>query len=324
MARRILVTGGSGFIGTNLVERYRTEADAVLSLDPKPPQHPEHGPLWHRIDPLDGAALHAHFAEFAPTHVLHFGARTDLDGRRLLDYDANIRGVSAVIEAVRRTASVERVIFASSRMVCRIDHRPTAPDEYSPPNPYGESKVVGELLVREARLDCPWTIVRPTSIWGPWFDVPYKSFFLSIAGGRYVNVRGHVVDKSFGYVGNSVYQVDRLLAAPVDRVAGRTFYLADYPPINVGVMAEEIRRRLGAPPVRTVPRAVLEPAAKGGDVLKRLGWRNPPLTSFRLDNLMTEMVYDLTDTREIAGDLPYSVPAGVELTVAWLREHGDV
>ena len=324
MPRRILVTGGSGFIGTNLVERYREDADAILSLDEQPPRHPEHAGFWRRVNLLDADALGEAVTAFAPTHVLHFGARTDLDGTSLLDYDANVRGVINAIEAVRASPSVERAVFASSRMVCRIDHRPGAEDEYSPPNAYGESKMVGELLVREARLECPWTIVRPTSIWGPWFDVPYKTFFLSIARGRYVNVRGQVVDKSFGYVGNTVHQLDRLLAALAEQVSGRTFYLADYPPINVGEMAERVRERLGAPPLRSVPRPVLEPVAKGGDVLRRLGWRNPPLTTFRLRNLTTEMVFDLTPLREIAGELPYTMEEGVDLTVEWLRARGEV
>ena len=69
---------------------------------------------------------------------------------------------------------------------------------------------------------------------------------------------------------------------------------------------------------------MLEPAAKAGDLLKRLGWRNPPLTSFRLDNLVTEMVFDLTPIREIAGDLPYSMTEGIDLTVEWLRARGEV
>jgi nucleoside-diphosphate-sugar epimerase len=322
--RRIVVTGGSGFIGTNLVEHYRAMGEAVLSLDPRPPRHPAHRALWRRVDPVDGQALERHFTEFGPTHVLHFGARTDLDGKRLLDYDANIRGVTAVIDALRGTPSLERVVFASSRMVCRIDHRPSGPEDYSPPNPYGESKLVGELLVRRAGLDVPWAIVRPTSIWGPWFDVPYKTFFLSVARGRYVHVRGGAVDKSFGFVGNSVHQLDRVLAAPAERIAGRTFYLADDPPINVGDMAERIRRRVGARPLRTVPRGILEPIAKAGDVLRRAGWRNPPLTTFRLDNLVTEMVYDLTPINEIAGELPYTLDDGIDLTVEWMRANGDV
>jgi len=232
--------------------------------------------------------------------------------------------VANVIEAVRSMPSLERVIFASSRMVCRIDHPPAAADEYSPPNAYGESKMVGELLVRAARVGRPWTIVRPTSIWGPWFDVPYKTFFLSVARGRYVIVRDRTVDKSFGFVGNFVHQIERILSAPAEDVAGRTLYLGDYPPVNVGEMAERIREAVGGPPIRTVPMAALRPAAKAGDLAKRLGWREPPLSTFRLDNLVTPMVFDLSPVAAIAGTLPYSMEEGVRITVEWLRARGQV
>ena len=64
------------------------------------------------------------FDEFRPSHFFHLGARTDLRGESQRDYAANIVGLENVIEAARRAPSLQRVIFASSRMVCRIDHRP--------------------------------------------------------------------------------------------------------------------------------------------------------------------------------------------------------
>jgi len=232
MAMRALVTGGSGFIGTNLVEDHLRRGDEVLSADGREPRNPAHSGLWRKSDLLDRDGLFDLFEEFEPTHLLHMGARTDLHGTTLPDYAANREGVDNVIEAARRSSSLERAVFASSRMVCRIDHRPVDENDYSPPNPYGESKMEGELRVRGSGLEVPWTLVRPTSIWGPWFDVPYKDFFLAIARGRYVHVRGGAARKSFGYVGNTVYQLRKILTAPVEQVHGRTLYLGDYPPIE--------------------------------------------------------------------------------------------
>jgi hypothetical protein len=46
---------------------------------------------------------------------------------------------------------------------------------------------------------------------------------------------------------------------------------------------------------------------------------DPPLTSFRVDNLLTEMVYDSGSTERIAGELPFAMADGVRATVDWLR-----
>jgi nucleoside-diphosphate-sugar epimerase len=319
MARRVLITGGSGFLGTNLVEHYRVHADEVLNLDPKPPRDPSHRPLWQQLEPLDRAGTLAAVRSFAPTDILHMGARTDLAGASAEDYAANTKGVELLIDAIRVTPSIERVIFASSRMVCRIGYQPTRDDDYCPTTAYGMSKVEGERIVRAARLDPVWTIVRPTSIWGPWFDVPYRDFFLAIARGRYVNVRGRRIAKSFGYVENTVYELDRLLSAPADSVGGATLYLADYPPLDVADWAETIRRELGASPIRTVPLPALRLVARAGDLVESIAQRPAPLTSFRLANLLTPMVHDLSALEGVVGALPVATGEGVRRTVDWLR-----
>jgi nucleoside-diphosphate-sugar epimerase len=321
---RVLISGGSGFIGTNLESFYRERGEEVLAVDSVPPRDPSRRGFGRQIDLLDREAIATVFDEFRPSHFFHLGARTDLHGESQRDYAANIGGLENVIEAARRAPSLQRVIFASSRMVCRIDHRPSRDDEYSPPNAYGESKMIGEGIVRESGLEVPWTIVRPTSIWGPWFDVPYKSFFLSIARGRYVHIRGHSVEKSFGYVGNTVHQLDRLVEAPAVSVAGKTLYLGDYPPIDTYDMAERIRAEIGAPRIRTLPMVPLKVAAAVGDGARRLGWAEPPLTSFRLANLVSEMVYDLEPLETVVGELPHSLDQGIAATVRWMREAGEI
>jgi len=323
-ADRVLITGGSGFIGTNLIDHYLARGATVLNVDVAPPKRPEHSPHWRRVDLLDAEALRQAIREFVPTQVLHMAARTDLLGEGLADYGANIKGVANLIGALSGVYSVERVVFASSRMVCRIGYTPLSDTDYCPSTVYGASKVEGERIVREADLSAHWMIVRPTSIWGPWFDIPYKDFFLSVARGRYFHVGHQRVLKSFGFVGNTVHQLERLLAAPVGAIDRQTVYLADYPPLEVSAWADEIRRQLGTPPLRRLPHPLLKGAALVGDGLKRLGWDNVPLSSFRLANLLTEMVYDLQPLHELVGELPFSTREGITETISWLRQQGQI
>jgi nucleoside-diphosphate-sugar epimerase len=266
--------------------------------------------------------LHA----FKPDLILHLAARTDLDGRSLGDYAANTTGVESVVEAALDCNTVKRVVFASSRLVCKIGYVPVSYSDYCPTTPYGESKAVGEKLVRERAAGAPWNWiqVRPTSIWGPWFGVPYKLFFDSVARGRYVHPRGLDILKSFGYVGNTVHQLMALINAAPAQIDRKTIYLADYPPIQVGRMAELIRAEVGIARGREVPLAALKLLATVGDLGKALGWKQPPLTSFRLANLVTPMVYDLAPLEAIAGALPYDMASGVKQTVAWMRAHGEL
>ncbi len=318
---RVLVTGGSGFIGTNLVRHLRARGHEVLNLDRVPPMDRGAQACWQRTDILDRAGLLAAFAAFEPTKLVHLAARTDLDGRTVADYAANTTGQANVIAAAAATPTLERALFASSRLVCRIGYQPQGPKDWLPTTPYGESKVEGERQLHADRsLRCPWTIVRPTSIWGPFFRVPYRNFFDTVRRGLYLHPRGLEVKKSFGFVGNSVVQIERLLEAPADAVHQQVLYLADAPPIELHDWASMIARAMRVPPPRQVPMAVLRAAAKTGDVLAAAGWRSVPLTSFRLDNLVTPMVHDLAPLVALTGPPRFGLDEAVSLTVAWLNQ----
>lgn len=316
---RIVVTGGSGFIGVNLVHALLRAGHEVTNLDLKPPPAAELASHWRQTDILDADALAQAMRRARPDAVVHLAARTDLDGATVADYRANTDGVRNLIAAAA-AASTGRVLFASSRLVCRIGYQPSSPVDYLPTTPYGESKVMGEQLVRAIQgQPFEWTIVRPTSIWGPWFHVPYRNFFDAIRHGRYVHPKGLRVHKSFGYVGNSVHQLQGLLAAPAAAVDGRMFYLADYEPIEVLSWGGKVRAAFGAAPIRELPIAALRALARAGDLCSTLGWRSVPLTSFRLDNLVTEMLHDTAELRAICGELPFDLDSGVERTVAWMQ-----
>ena len=321
---RILVTGGSGFIGTNLVEYFLSKGVQVLNVDIAPPRLPKHDPYWRNVNILDIGNLRAQVGEFSPSHIVSLAAQTGTNdrGRKLEDYATNIQGVKNIIEAAKSSQSLERTIFTSSMIVCSIDYHPKSENDYCPDTLYGESKMLGEKIVREVG-DVPysWLIVRPSGIWGPWFDVPYKSLFSMISKGLYVHPGDSDVNQSLGFVGNTVRQLDRLLQAPRGEVHGKTFYLADYPPINVRVWVDLIQQAFGAPKIREVPVWALKMVARAGDVMKLVGWDVPPLSSSRLKNMVASFVVDLDPI--VTDNLPYQLEEAVRVTVDWMLEHKE-
>ena len=165
----VLVTGGSGFIGTHLVRQLLRQNRRVLNVDIRPPMAREYRSFWNQIDILDAASLLNAFEESQPALVVHLAARTDLDEtRRIEGYAANIEGVRNVVDAVACTSSVRRTIFASSMAVCKVGYVPADDRDYNPLTLYGESKVQTERTVRAADGGgAEWCIVRPTTVWGP-------------------------------------------------------------------------------------------------------------------------------------------------------------
>lgn len=316
---RVLVTGGSGFIGTNLVEHFHRRGDVVVNLDIAAPRHPEHGPNWRQVNLLDEVALRRAVVEASPELVFHMAARTDLEGRRVEDYPVNTWGVEHFIKALSQVPAPRLTVFASSMLVCRIGYRPKGEADYAPSTAYGESKVEGERLVRAQAGFLPWVMVRPTSIWGPWFGSPYRDFFTAVQRGLYVHPKGRRILRSYGFVLNAVHQLDRLADLGGGTLLGRTVYLADHQPLELKAWAEQIQKAFGAPPVREVPLGLLRTGAWVGDALKVMGWSRPPLTRFRLNNLLTEMVHDTGPLAALIGPLPYSMDEAVAQTCRWIN-----
>lgn len=317
---RALVTGSSGFIGRHLVRHLLDLGWEVGGLDWRPPVIGHHRFRHHDVNLLDGERVRSAVRESAAEFVFHLAARTDLDEAHDLNgYAANVEGVANLVAALR-DSPVRRAICTSSQLVCRIGSTPRHDEDYAPSTLYGRSKVRTEQIWRaEDGGGAEWCIVRPTTIWGPHMLPHYVRFFGMIRAHRYFHVGGGPTYKSYGYVGNTVHQYAMLMSAPVTLVHRKTFYLADYEPIALEAWADAFQRVLGAPRIPTVPVGVARTAARLIDAWNRLGIRELPFSSFRLNNVLTAYQVDMRNTAQVCGPLPFTMVDGVAATAAWLE-----
>jgi nucleoside-diphosphate-sugar epimerase len=313
---RIIITGGSGFIGTNLIEFYLTQNHQIKNIDIKGPKIESHNAIWENIDVRDFNSVNKLFSDFNPELVIHLAARADLRGKSLDDYDTNTIGVKNIMEVSNLISSIRKVVFASSMLVCKAGYIPKDMNDYCPPNFYGESKVIGEQIVKEnsIKLNYEWVIVRPSSIWGPWFGPTYKGFFDLIIRRRYFNFSGRMAIKTYGYIDNTIYQIDCIVKGNSNEVV---LYLGDYMPVNIKEWAIEIGNEVNFKPY-TIPNGFIIIAAKIGDLLGNSILKFP-MNSFRLQNMTTDNVIPLDETKLIAPDLPFTRLEGTKKTIKWLE-----
>ena len=153
---RALVTGGAGFIGSNLVDALLDDGATVDVVDnistgrrSNLEQAVARGAHLHEVDITDADALQAVFDEVSPELVFHLAAQIDV--RRSVDdpaFDANVNvtGTINVLEASRR-AGVSRVVNTSTGGAIYGDASTTPTPETEPALPmaaYGQSKYCAE------------------------------------------------------------------------------------------------------------------------------------------------------------------------------------
>ncbi|MFD9497816.1 UDP-glucose 4-epimerase GalE [Streptomyces sp. NPDC060035] len=150
-----LITGGAGYIGAHVAKAMTGAGERVVVLDDISTgiegRLPADVPLV-RGSASDRALLDRVLAEHAVTGVVHLAAKKQVGEsveKPLLYYRENVTGLTVLLEAVA-AAGVQRFLFSSSAAVYGVPDTELITEETpcAPINPYGETKLAGEWLVR--------------------------------------------------------------------------------------------------------------------------------------------------------------------------------
>lgn len=321
MGERILITGGSGFIGTHLIDLLMSEENKwdIINIDKQKPLKEEHSVFWKEVNILDNERLSTIIKTFEPKYVVHLAANGGVTGTSLEDYIDNTTGTQNVIEAVKNCTNTKRIIVTSSQVVCKPGYIPKSDTDFCPTIPYAESKVITEKITREANLSCEWIIIRPSYIWGPYHPRNADEILKTIDKRWYIHPSGKPVIRSYGYVKNVAWQMHKLLTIEPDKVNKKVFYVSDMP-IDFYNWVNALSVKLTNHKVRVLPRQMLKLMALLGDIVSKVIGKPFYINSYRYYNMTQENIIPINQTFDILGTPPYTLEQGVGETIAWVQE----
>ena len=316
----ILVTGGTGFIGSHLLEtlcRAKTPVRCLVRRKKAAPRLPD-GSEAVFGDLATGEGLERALA--GVDTVIHLAGVTK--ALRASDYYAgNARATRLLVEAL--AGRPVRLVHVSSLAAVgpSADGRPV--DEDTEPHPfthYGKSKYESERVVRELAPGA--VIIRPPVVYGP-RDTDVFQVLKSIAKGVVVEIAGGERWFSAIYV---LDLVDGLLqAVRIPEAAGRTYFLAHPKPASwselSGAAARVMRRN---PRVIRVPVAVARMVGLSAEIWSQIT-RKPGIVS-REKVSEAECRWWTCDSSRASRELGFqartSLEAGVAQSLAWYKEAG--
>ena len=326
---RVLVTGGTGFVGSQLVAALVSRGDRVRVL-----RRANSSLLalegLSNIEHVIGDILEPEAVEQAVDGcdlVFHVAALSSYwRAQRDQIYRINVAGTRTVMEACLR-ARVTRVVVTSSvgAIGIRPDGKPadetTQFDRISASLAYADSKHRAEAVVqRLVKLGLDAVIVNPAAVFGP-------GDHYQISGSMIVEfARRHLPAVPAG--GLCVVDVDAVVKGHIAASErGRTGerYILGGENLTHRAIASTICEVVGqTPPHWTIPAWVLPPAAAGIDALNRI---NPKPPIFSGDQMRLSAVNFFFDSSKAERELAYPMlpfRGAVERAYAWYKTHGYI
>jgi nucleoside-diphosphate-sugar epimerase len=327
MTRRVLVTGGAGFLGQHLVSALQDRGDSVRVLD-RP------SASTARLAQKGVAIFHGDICQpdslaeamRGVDGVVHLAAMSGVWNSMEEYYRVNVTGTENVCRAVLK-ADVGRLVHISSWTVYGMGiGRPAREDFPLRPlqEPYSMSKVLGDRLVQRMIADdnLPAVIIRPDTIFGPGDQQHIGKIADRLRAGRYVIVGSGRNAMPFIYVTDVVQGL--LLALDRERAVGQAYNIANDEPLTQEELFRAIASEVGAkPPSIHVPYSGLYAAGYLAEKLARLSnsRSQPFLTRLGVTIFGADNRHAIDKARTELGYSP-AVPVleGIRRATVWYRQ----
>ncbi len=318
---RAFVTGGTGLLGSHLVEALLARGwdVSLLTRDPARARDPESRGV--RI--VRGDLVRPDFAgELAGVDVLFHCAAWFEVGVRDRDrvFEVNLNGTANVL-AMARKEQVPRIVYTSTAGLFPGSRASPATEGTRPrammDDPYVVSKLrAHELVVREAAAGLPVTIVAPGGVFGPRDTNQFAQSLALLVQGRLgtvpsgfgTNTFTHAADVADGHI----------LAGTVGR-PGELYFLADRV-MTLYEFLDAAARAAGVPaPAHRVPLSLARVAVRLSEIRSRFNGRTPMITRAALDLAALDVVVDASKARRALGWSPQPFDVRLRETMAWFR-----
>jgi GlcNAc-P-P-Und epimerase len=314
----ILITGGSGFIGSHFHQVL--PGNELFNLDLNPPTFPAssvyiNGDIRKEEDvrrAIEGKNIKTIISLAAKHH--DFGIGHDEY------FDTNEEG-TAVICKVATENKIQEIIFFSSVAVYGLrQEMSTEMLEPKPDSPYGASKLAAEKVLEKWALEDrsrKVLIIRPTIVFGPGNMANMKNLISQIDSGLYFHLGKGDNIKSIAYVENVVAGTLFLKGKMQPGIA--VYNYADEPQLTTREIGNHIAGFLHKKIRFTVPKQVAILLALPFDLFIRLSGKNLPVSSSRIQKLGTQTYHSARKIFD-AGFVPrFSTVAGLEKMVHWYK-----
>ena len=235
---KILVIGGSGFVGSNLINLFNNKLN-ILNFDKNNSDfHQDITFIGNILDPnaLDNAMNDINYV------ILLAAEHKDNVLPKSLYYDVNVKGTQNVLDSMDRNG-VKNLIFTSSVAVYGLNKQsPTEDSPKDPFNDYGKSKLMAENIIIHwyniNKANKSITIIRPTVIFGKnnrgnVFNL-LKQIFLK----KFIMIGDGNNKKSMAYVENVALFIKNRLEA--NKIGCEIYNYVDKPDLTMNELVNEI------------------------------------------------------------------------------------
>ncbi|MFT6841561.1 MAG: nucleoside-diphosphate-sugar epimerase [Psychroserpens sp.] len=315
--KNILITGGSGFIGSYFNEKLKY---SIINYDLREPIHPTKN-KFIKGDICDFKALNKAVKENNIDTVIHLAAAHHDFGISEEGYfQVNATG-TGIICKVATENNIKDIIFYSSVAVYGNNKKPSDEQmEPKPANHYGASKLGGEAKLIE------WSknegnralVIRPCLVYGPRNTANMYNLIKQIDSGKFFNVGKGDNVKSISYVENIV-DATIFLMESIKKSGYHLFNYADNPQLTSKETANQIAKCLGINKPKSIARWILLIGAIPFDILIKVTGKNLPVSSARVKKFATETYHKAEKILESGFEPKSDNLQGLQKMVDWYK-----